>query len=299
MMKVLLSTSLAFVWAFATVSAQTPGAIVSTVNGACFDINEGFTGRGANAQLWWPCHSEPNQDFILKSLGRGAFHVIARHSGKCLAVEEASFQTGANIIQNDCTFEGYTAWNFTKIGENYQIRNFRSGKCIHGIISQGNLMQGNNLVQLNCNGAPSSLFRVDAQLNREFNPFRFIQNGRQENNLCLDVANGSLQSGADVGALRCQRNSDSQNFQFIKVYNGFYQIVNKRSGRCVAVNGNNVIQASCCVEDYMLWRITGNFIVSKYWRNKCLNIPRLQPRTTAIVSPCTSQFVNFQWLIRE
>lgn len=66
------------------------------------DVSGCVTDPGANIQTWTNWNGECQQ-FRLQSAGDGAYQIIARNSGLCVTVENASTEDGANVIQDVCT----------------------------------------------------------------------------------------------------------------------------------------------------------------------------------------------------
>jgi hypothetical protein len=78
-------------------------ATVASVNsGKCLDVYGGTsaTGDGVRA-VQWACHGGTNQQWRVQDAG-GYVNLIARHSGKCLAVSGASTADGAQLVQWTC-----------------------------------------------------------------------------------------------------------------------------------------------------------------------------------------------------
>jgi hypothetical protein len=65
------------------------------------DVADCSPNAGANIQTWTYTGRECQQ-FRFQSAGTGRYRIIARHSGMCLDVLDASQADGANVIQNSC-----------------------------------------------------------------------------------------------------------------------------------------------------------------------------------------------------
>ncbi|WP_243707740.1 RICIN domain-containing protein [Micromonospora sp. KC606] len=55
-----------------------------------------------NSSCWWSIHSGINQQWRIQDAGSGYIRLIARHSGKCLAVQNAVTGDGAQVVQSTC-----------------------------------------------------------------------------------------------------------------------------------------------------------------------------------------------------
>lgn len=75
--------------------------IVNVNSGTVLDIAGSSQVVGARAQLWeW--NGGRNQQFRMVRVGDGYYQIVARHSGKCLAVNSTSKDNGALIVQRTC-----------------------------------------------------------------------------------------------------------------------------------------------------------------------------------------------------
>ena len=89
------------------------------------------------------------------------YHIVARHSGKCLDVARAGVGNGAQVVQWDCNEGDNQKWQFTPVGNgDYKIIARHSGKSLDvfgGIVSQGN---GVIVEQWDYNGAGNQLWQL-------------------------------------------------------------------------------------------------------------------------------------------
>ncbi len=89
------------------------------------------------------------------------YHIVARHSGKCLDVARAAVGNGAQVVQWDCNEGDNQKWQFTPVGNgDYKIIAKHSGKSLDvfgGIVSQGN---GVIVEQWDYNGAGNQLWHL-------------------------------------------------------------------------------------------------------------------------------------------
>jgi hypothetical protein len=73
----------------------------------CPNVSGGSTADGA-AIIQWPCGNSPNEEwrgqFYTTVNGYDYYMLKARHSGKCLVVQNASLALGARLIQWTCSF---------------------------------------------------------------------------------------------------------------------------------------------------------------------------------------------------
>ena len=87
------------------------------------------TADGANIQTWswW---GGDGQQFRFEDAGSGTYRIIARHSGKCIEVENSSTADGANVQQMSCN--GGSSQRFEVINNKSEaVNNLSSGFGIY------------------------------------------------------------------------------------------------------------------------------------------------------------------------
>ncbi|GAA3507512.1 RICIN domain-containing protein [Streptomyces showdoensis] len=83
--------------------------------------------------------------------GDGSYAIVARHSGKCLDVYDASRADGAGLIQWQCDGDTNQRWRLEAVsGGAVQLRAVHSGKCLEATWSGTG---GEQVRQYPCNGA--------------------------------------------------------------------------------------------------------------------------------------------------
>jgi len=58
----------------------------------------------------WACHTGTNQQWQIQDLGTGYIRLAARHSGKCLDIQNAATTDGAQAIQWTCGTAANQQW---------------------------------------------------------------------------------------------------------------------------------------------------------------------------------------------
>ncbi|WP_433508746.1 RICIN domain-containing protein [Nonomuraea sp. CA-143628] len=90
--------------------------LVARHSGLCLDVQDASRFHGANvlqARCWSPGY---NQQWRMRTppgakwRGSGAFELVARHSGLCLDVQDASRAHGANVLQAICKDRPNQIW---------------------------------------------------------------------------------------------------------------------------------------------------------------------------------------------
>lgn len=131
----------------------------STKNAKCIDVKSKSKKNRANIYLY-QCHNGSNQGWKFVSKGGNEYQLKAKHSNKCMDVSSKSKKNNASIHQYSCLNINNQRWiveqKDTKKGVRYQFKAKHSGKCLAHI---GN-NNGSNVVQNNCNGKKSQLWRI-------------------------------------------------------------------------------------------------------------------------------------------
>jgi hypothetical protein len=78
------------------------------------DITDASQSDGKNAQLY-SCHGNYNQQFKLVHVGNGWRQIIARHSGKCLEVDNRGLANGVVIQQFACNGDASRQWELPEV----------------------------------------------------------------------------------------------------------------------------------------------------------------------------------------
>jgi subtilisin family serine protease len=119
------------------------------------------------------------------------YEVVARHSGKCLDVFDASTANGANVIQWTCVGEPNQHWQIIPIGDGYFKFIARHSNKVLALAS-GSLVNGLPVVQMTDNGTASMQWRiVDVDSG-------YIRIMARPSGKALDVSGGSTTDGAQV-----------------------------------------------------------------------------------------------------
>ena len=86
------------------------------------------------------------------------YQIVARHSGSCLDVEQASLQDGANVSQYHCWGGTNQQWYLRPVGSGYyEVIARHSGKCLD--VEQASLQDGANVSQYHCWGGTNQDWR--------------------------------------------------------------------------------------------------------------------------------------------
>ncbi len=144
-----------------------------------------------------------------------AYHLVARHSGKCMDLPGGSLEAGKKIQQWECnpagTFNQF--WSFIPTGlPYYQLINGASGKCLD--VTRASISPGAKLQQYDCIGA--------AQANQLW---RLVPTGgshfllvSKSSGLCADVEGVSTANGAALQQYNCISGQKNQEWGLVKLF---------------------------------------------------------------------------------
>ncbi len=131
-------------------------------------------------------------EFVASTSGT-PYHIVARHSGKCLDINGASTEDGALLLQWDCTGVSNQVFSLVPAGgDYYQIVAAHSNKCLDVDTSEGNDHNGAEVRQMTFTGADNQLFRLEDAGDGYF------KLKAKHSELVLDVYGKSTDNGAKV-----------------------------------------------------------------------------------------------------
>lgn len=200
------------------------------------------------------------------------YNIVAKHSGKCIAVKGARLDAGVEVIQDGVTQENHQSWKFVSLGGNYyRIISKISDKCL-GVKDEA-LKSGQRIVQWEnldldtqkwkledandgyywitskhtgmsiYNGLFSSEWEVhqhDTRGKRDcWKPIHVGDDfykiiGYDRGGWGLTVSDGSMRNGDKISIWEYQEGTN-QKWNIISLEGGFYRIEAKHSGKCLTV----------------------------------------------------------------
>lgn len=137
---------------------------------------------------------------ILKEGLYGSQIIKNEASGKCLDVDQFSFDLSARVLQWDCHAMRNQRWFLKDVGdEKFEIRSASTDLCLDVVdLSKAN---GAKVVQWFCTGSDNQHVKVIDRGNGK-KSFQFVHSGR-----CLDVASGRPDNGIQLQQWDCFGNS--------------------------------------------------------------------------------------------
>ena len=191
--------------------------------------------------------------------------IIAKHSGKCLGVSNASTINGATTTQNNCTGADNQQWTLQPYADAYQILAKHSGQCLS--VANGLQTDGAKVIQHPCTGEENELWYAPGNSD-------YFQLVAKHSGKCLNVNGSGQQNGVRLSQWECL-GSDNQAWVIPGL--AHTTIYAKHSAQCLDFNpgSNNNIQAFCHGGNNQQWvlmpyqdayRIVGSY------SEKCLNV---------------------------
>lgn len=224
---------------YAVSSALSPAKVL--------DVSGGSISNSANVQLW-SSNMTAAQRWVVSHDEKGYATIASKKSGKVLDVSGGSPVSGTNVAQYEPNGTLAQKWIASK-GEDgsFSLQSaLWPGVALD--VSGASTSDGANVQVWSANGSAAQRF-LFVSAKPVVEPCEdIIPKGWYEivssvdNSFALDISGGSLSSGANVQMY--SRNSTlAQLFQFEYV-NGYYRIVNAKSGKCLDVTGGNLVPST-------------------------------------------------------
>ncbi len=221
--------------------AQGGGAylLIAAHSNKCADVYGAGQADGTRL-IQQDCGTGTNQRFYFLSIAQPAEAVYAVkgvQSGKCLAVADASLDSGAAVQQWHCDAATKAQqWQFViQASGNYKLVNRNSGKVLE--VAAGSLSDGVNLQQGNDTGASHQQWQLVAQTDGTY------QLVALHSTRCMEVADGATSDGAQLRQNFCG-SAPQQRFQLLptglgsqRVAEGLYTMQLVHSDKCLDLAG--------------------------------------------------------------
>ncbi|MET7832105.1 Ricin-type beta-trefoil lectin domain-containing protein [Micromonospora sediminicola] len=135
----------------------TPKVIRGVPSGRCLGVT-GDDPEGAQAALA-DCTGGPEQQWVVTPVAADTYLLVNAASGKCLDVNEASTDDGADIQQWSCNGQANQQWKANPTGAGpVLLVAVHSGKCAQ--VDDAGTEPGRELEQAPCGGAPEQQWAV-------------------------------------------------------------------------------------------------------------------------------------------
>jgi hypothetical protein len=126
-------------------------------SGLCLQVNDG-NGAGATQQ---PCDgNNPTMLWVPQAMNgsQDTFSFVNAADNRCLDVNGASKDNGAQIVQWDCHGGANQLWRAVRDGDGYRLVSLNSGRCVG--IDSGNPAPGAVGRQWDCDGSPNQRWQL-------------------------------------------------------------------------------------------------------------------------------------------
>ena len=235
-------------------------------NDKVIDIDNASETNGANAQIY-AYNATWAQNFKIIQDKNGYYEIINRNSGKLLDIKDGKIYNGANVWQYEKNNTDAQKWMIEENADGtYTISSKLNSKyCLD--INQGENKSGANLQVYEKNEAFAQKFKLVKSPIKESK--KTIENGTYkilsllDETKVIDVKDGLTTQGANI-QLYVDNNTDAQKFEIQYGEDGYYTIINKKSGKAMSTqdnnikSGGNVFQGNQVSTDAQKWIIQKN-----------------------------------------
>ncbi|MDH4390827.1 MAG: RICIN domain-containing protein [Aquabacterium sp.] len=258
---------------FASVGTAAATVTTTTFDGARTMVPGTAALTGRMLDLAAPANAVQSTEISGVDLGPQAREIRSAASGQCVDVLYASAQAGSNLVQYDCAGVAHQRWFAVPSGTGYTLRASHTGQCMN--VNGASTAAGAALIQWPCSGTTNALFDLRPQgqghalVARHSGLCVGLQNGALTrdtrltqqactsaasqtwllplnsstlqttgNYLCLDMAGGTRQLGAEATQWDCQ-GTINQQWRTTAVGSDV-QLSSATSGLCLGVAGSSL-----------------------------------------------------------
>jgi hypothetical protein len=204
-----------------------------TQSSCVLDVSDASCNNGGNVQIW-DYNGTNAQKWIAEQSGSG-YVFISLNSGRALDVQNGSVSDGGNIQQYRMNGTEAQSWNLESNSDgSWTLISAKSGKAAD--ISGGQISAGTNLQIYFSNGTDAQKFTFEKADSPAVTTERSILRPQCATGKCLDLAQGSTDSGTNV-QLYILNHTAAQDFQLVDTGSGYYKIMHSSSGRVLDAAG--------------------------------------------------------------
>lgn len=239
-------------------------------NYSVLDIVGGSKANGGNLQLYETNKSVAQRFKIERDSSTGFYSIINTNSGMALGLESMRVGYDSNVAQYSLDSDDNSQkWIIAANSDGTCTIKSAVNPAYVMDIAGASLSNGANVQVYTSNGTNAQKFKfsstkIDVQGGDEILEGLYSISSELDSSKVLDVANGSVEEGAFL-QLYSANESQAQTFKLQKATDGFYYIVNLKSGKALEVqggglvNGARVQQSSLSQdEERQLWSLTEN-----------------------------------------
>ena len=204
-------------------------------NNKVLDIDDGqISNNKANAQLWDLLNWE-NQIFTIKHIGEGYYSIVCKKSGKCLEIEGGYASAGTNVQQYDSNGTDAQQWVIKEVGDYYCITSKRNGLCLD--LDNYNTDNGTNIKVYSTSLSDAQKWRFIPIGTQTISEGEYFISTALDSNKVLDIDDGQISNNKANAQLWDLLKWENQIFVLKYNGNGYYSIINKKSGKYLEVEG--------------------------------------------------------------
>ena len=235
-------------------------------NNKVIDVHDGSTNNEANIQIYEK-NGTNAQIFKFIKNDDGSYEIVNKKSNKALDVKNGIAFNSANVWQFERNGTDAQKWLLEKTEDGYYyiVSKLNPKYCLD--VELGENKNGKNVQIYEKNGTKAQKFRLE-----EIKPMqskRTITDGTYkivstiDETKVLDVADGSTKEKANI-QLFTDNGTDAQKFMITYGEDGYYTIINKKSGKTISTvennvtSGGNIFQGNQVKTDAQKWIIQKN-----------------------------------------
>ncbi len=256
--------------------------------------------NGTNAQI-----------FRLIKNSDGSYEIINKNSSKAVDVKSGNASNGTNVQQYERNGTNAQKWILEYAGDGYYyiVSKLNTNYCLD--IAAGNNTNGTNIQLYEKNGTNAQKFKL-----QEIEPMQSkqtVEDGTYklvyyaDDTKVLDVASGSTQANANI-QIYVDNSTDAQKFEIEYGTDGYYTIINKKSGKPVSIeegeyaSEGNVFQGDTVSSDAQKWIIQentdGTYTIFSKQSELCLDVAGGSTANSTNVQQYRSNETNAQkWIL--
>ena len=197
--------------------------------------------NGGNIEIWTN-NQTVNQKFIVTYLSDGYYKIEGKYSGKALDVQDGNNRRFANVQQFNFSANDNQEWIIKACGNGYyNIISKSSGLYVES--AGGGTKNGTNIRLYSGNGTTAQRFKFTAVSNIAHSSV--LEDGEYQITSALNSINAmSIANGSKNNIANCQLNTNKHsNYQLFEIKNigdGYYEIMNKNSGKLLEAAGGGI-----------------------------------------------------------
>lgn len=224
------------------------------------DTLRAMTNKNSNVQINVYENIE-EQKYNISYISEGYYKITNNKTGKVLEVAGSRKDVEANLREGIWNSGNNQLWKILHTGNNKYCIKSKLGTFVD--VSSGSMAENNNIWMYSYNGTEAQKWVLDSsRTNQPVQPIEdgtYVLRSALRSDRVIDISGGSLVDSANV-QLYGDNNSSAQRFEVVYVGNGYYKIVNEKSGKSLDVSGGSARPEA------NLWQYTLNGTDAQLWK---------------------------------